>query len=425
MNNKYRNARYKKNKTRRRLLVFCVETLLILVIVACCYVISKLDKMEQSSLDASDIVKPTYQNNSYAEKMDTGYKNILIVGVDARDNNTLISETNSDVLIVCSINNETKDVKLISIYRDTYLKMQNGEYRKANYQLMHGTVIDTINMLNENLDLQIDDYVVVNWAAVANVINLLGGIEVEVTDTMLSYKNQINGYITEIVESTGIGSVQIKQAGYQLLDGVQTVAYARIRYQNGDDYGRTQRQREVIAKILEKAKKASPAKWNSIADAIFPQVATSLDLAEILSMLPNLTKYTITDTAGFPFNSQAVSSAIGPQYVREAVFPVDLKLNVIQLHKILFGTENYEPSDDVIEISNEIVSHCELVPAADVFLDEVSTEEETQTTVSEQETKAKNTKQKSTKNSSDDKKKSSDSEDYDDSEYDINVEHLD
>ena len=358
----------------RRIIVFFAETLLILIIVLCCYIISKLDKMEQSSLDASDIVKPTYQEKEeeYAQEVETGYKNIMILGIDASaDESISLSESvRSDVIMICSIDNATKEVKLISVYRDTYLRMMNGDFNKANEQSFRTGVLDAMNMLNTNLDLQIDDYIVVNWATVATVINLLGGIEAEVTDTMLSYKNQINGYITEIVNSTGIGSVQIKEPGYQLLDGVQTVAYARIRYKNGDDYGRTQRQREVISKLLDKAKKASPAKWNSIADAIFPQIATSLDLTEILSMLPNLLKYHITDTAGFPFVSQSIDSPIGPQDVREAVFPVDLKNNVIQLHKILYDKDDYEPSDDVIEINDEIIDQCGLVPSETLFDEE-------------------------------------------------------
>lgn len=166
---------------------------------------------------------------------------VALFGIDSRDM-TEMDSSNSDVIILASVNNSTGEIKLASVYRDTCLKTGKNRYKKVNEAYGIGGPKKAIEVLNENLDLQIDDYVAVNWAAVATAINMLGGVDIEITDREFKY---INAYITETVNSTGIPSVHLESAGPNHLDGVQAVAYSRIRYSD-NDFKRTERQRLVL-----------------------------------------------------------------------------------------------------------------------------------------------------------------------------------
>ena len=201
-------------------------------------------------------------------------------------------------------------------------------------------------MLNENLDLQIDDYIAVNWKAVATAINILGGVDMDITKSEFRY---INAYITETVNSTGLGSVQLKEPGFQHLDGIQAVAYSRIRFTEGNDFKRTERQRDVIKAVLEKAKKADPKTLDILVQSVFPMVASSIDMSDIMEASTGILKYHFTESTGFPFE-QEIATREGASYV----FPVTLESNVSELHKFLFGTEDYKVSDAVSEISKKV-----------------------------------------------------------------------
>jgi LCP family protein required for cell wall assembly len=270
---------------------------------------------------------------------------VAIFGIDSRDDENL-SGSNSDVIIIASINNKTGDITLVSVYRDTCLKTGDNRYKKVNEAYAVGGPKMAIEVLNENLDLQIDDYLAVNWKAVATAINLLGGIDMEITDAELKY---INGYITETVNSTGIGSVQLKNTGLQHLDGVQAVAYSRIRYTAGNDFRRTERQRDVIAALLEKAKKSNWETLNNIIVAVFPMTSSSIDTNDVIDIAMNILKYKLVKTTGFPF--EVKGKKVDKQ---DFVFPNTLTSNVAQLHLCLYGTENYQVSNAVAEISERI-----------------------------------------------------------------------
>ncbi len=274
---------------------------------------------------------------------------IAVFGVDSRDG-SLGKGTNADVIMLCNINEKTGDVRVVSIYRDTCMKVgEKNPYKKINEAYARGGIGQAVEALNENLDIEIDDYVAVNWKAVADTVNLLGGIDIELTKEEFRY---INGYITSTVEGTGVGSHQLKQAGLNHLDGVQTVAYARLRYMDSD-FQRTERQREVLSKILEKAKKAELPVLSQILAGVLPQTKTSLEAADLLPAIQTLSKFHMEAASGFPFQLEAkriVENGRGIDYV----FPVDLADNVSQLHKFLYGTENYQVSDKVRQISQAI-----------------------------------------------------------------------
>lgn len=304
---------------------------------------------DSNSGSHSQITAPDNYNRDIAEK----YTTFAIFGVDARDTTTLNSGVNSDVIMIVSINNETKDVKVVSVYRDTIMKMPDGSYNKINYVQAKWNAAETVNALNENLDIYITDYVVVNWAATATVVNLLGGIEIDVPESMMPY---INGYLTETVDSTAIGSVPLESSGLQVLDGPQTVAYCRIRAID-NDYNRTERQREVVQKILEKAKSAGAATVLQIAAAVLSQIQTTFDWADIASLCSGVADYSLSDTSGFPFDKASAEYCASLPDVSWPCFAQDMSANVTQLHEFLYGEdEEYTPGEQVVSISDYLES---------------------------------------------------------------------
>ncbi len=275
----------------------------------------------------------------------TGYWNIAVFGVDSRDGNT--KNALADVQVICSINQETGDIKLVSVYRDTYLKIDSkGTYHKINEAYFKGGHKQAVSALEENLDLKIDDYATFNWKAVAQAINVLGGVDIDITQPEFKY---INAFITETVNSTGIGSTQLASAGPNHLDGVQAVAYCRLRLMD-TDFQRTERQRKVISLALEKAKQADLATRTNLVKAILPQISTSVGIDDVLPLAKNISKYHIGETAGFPFAQK--TKKMGKM---DCVIPVTLESNVVTLHQFLYGEEAlYSPSSAVKKISDHI-----------------------------------------------------------------------
>ena len=291
------------------------------------------------------------------------YWNILLVGVDNSGDGqqSLTSKVNSDTLIICSINTQTSEVKLVSVYRDTYMRMPDtiGGYNKANYALMHGNIADTVNTMNMNLDVYLTDYVAVNWSAVARCVDLLGGIEVDLTEDLIDLnKGAFNSYVTDIVETTGMGSTQIWDPGIHHLDGVQTVAYCRVRY-GSTDFARTERQREVLSKLLVQVKTVDFGTMLSLINELLPNIATSIDMGDLIEIARHVFSYQITDATGFPFDKKA-DSRVGNISIPDPVVAVSLTENVKKLHEFLYGSNGYMPSSVVNDINYYIgqVSGC-------------------------------------------------------------------
>ena len=271
---------------------------------------------------------------------------MALFGVDSRDGN-LGKGNRTDCIIVASLNNETKEIKMVSVYRDTLLDLSDGTFQKCNAAYSYGGPVMAINMLNKNLDLDIQDYVTVDFGAIADAIDLLGGVEIEVTEAELPYINQ---YIPETAASAGKETAYIESAGLQLLDGTQATTYARIRSTAGGDFTRTERQRTVIEKMVEKAKKADLVTINNIINKVFPQVSTSFTLSEILNYAIAYSEYTLAGNMGFPAEkSTDTISGFG-----SIVIPEDLTSNVSKMHDFLFGTTGYQPSSTVTSLSADI-----------------------------------------------------------------------
>lgn len=275
----------------------------------------------------------------------SGYWNVAVFGVDSRDGST--DRGLADVQMICSINRSNGEIRLVSVYRDTYLKINSkGTYHKINEAYFKGGQKQAVDALEENLDLKIDDYATFNWKSVAEAINILGGIDLEITPAEFKY---INGFITETVNSTGVASYQLSQPGMNHLDGIQAVAYSRLRLMD-TDFQRTERQRKVIQLAMDKAKQADISTLTSLAGYLISQISTSVSVNDVLPLIKDISRYHIAETAGFPFSRQAIR--LGKM---DCVIPTTLESNVILLHQFLYGEENsYSPSSAVRKISAHI-----------------------------------------------------------------------
>ena len=337
----------KTKKKRRRMVLFIIEIFVLLIMLVVLYGVLKTEKIGKITINEEDIVINEEVEANAAMK---GYRNIALFGVDAR-NGALGKGTRTDTIMIASINEDTKAVKLISVYRDTYLNLGNDSYNKANSAYAKGGPEQAINMLNMNLDMNITDYATVGFAGLVDTVDELGGVMIEVDEAEIDH---LNNYQIGLAEDLDRSYTPVKSTGLQLLDGMQATAYCRIRYTKGDDFKRAERQREVLLAVAEEAKKASATTLNSIASKVFPQVSTSLSLDEILSLLGSIAEYEVGENTGFPFESNRTTGNIGSK--GSCVVPYSLEENVELLHAYLFESETYTVSDSVSGYSDKVAS---------------------------------------------------------------------
>lgn len=334
--------RAKKKKRRRRIGILVAEVIILSVLCVFAYATVKMDKLDFNFLDEDKL--EVYK--------DTGpYTNIALFGLDAREGESIESGVRSDSMMVASINNETNEVKVVSIFRDTLLKQQDGTFDKANAAYSYGGPQEAIALLNRNLDLDIKNYMSVDFKALSDVIDALGGMELELTAEEVVH---MNNYCVETSEVTGKDYERIEPevAGTYHLNGVQATSYARIRATAGGDYKRAERQRLVIEKIVEKAQKANLKILDKIIDVVFPQVSTSFSSKDLIGIAANALSYQLGETQGFPYSIADTDVVDG--YEGSYVVPSDFDGDVKKLHEFLFNEKDYQVSDTVKEISHEI-----------------------------------------------------------------------
>lgn len=310
---------------------------------------SGITKYEINDAQANSDVKEHFEKDENLQQ----YRNIALFGVDPR-NGQLGKGTRTDTIMICSINEVTGDVKLVSVYRDTYLNIGNDVYNKCNSAYAKGGPEQAITMLNMNLDLYITDFVTVGFEGLMDTIDALGGVDIDVTKAEIPHLNnyQASMYCTEEnPNNLTTNYTPVKNPGLQTLTGYQALAYCRIRAV-GNDFQRTERQRNVLQQILLKAKQEDPATLTKIANEVFPLIATSLDVEDLLSLISNVGKYSITETSGFPFEDSITTGNIGSK--GSCVVPIDLEYNVELLHEFLYPGVDYTVSEDVKIYSQKI-----------------------------------------------------------------------
>ena len=291
----------------------------------------------------SDEVKKSQETGAMA-----GYTNIALFGLDSTQQSLDSGNNRTDVMIIASINNKTGDTKLVSLYRDTYLDVGDGNYQKANAAYAFGGPEQAIKMINKNLDLNITDYVTVGFEGVTDLVDEVGGVEIDVQSDEIEH---LNNYQSTMATELGKEYVPVTAPGVQTLNGLQATAYCRIRYTDGGDFKRTERQKEVLSKAFEKLKKSGPVTMIKAANSLSSEVRTSLNPAEIASLALKAMRFNISETNGFPNDQYRAVGYIGDQ---SCVIPVHLTDNVVWLHQYLFNDSAYQVSSTVQEISDQV-----------------------------------------------------------------------
>ncbi len=347
-----RSARSARRQ-KRKMIIFAVEVIVILIMIAVLYVflrgtenkpnITKLNDEPENLLITEEVQK---QEESGVM---SGYLNIALFGVDAKTDKQLFKSSRSDSIMIASVNLETGDIKLVSVYRDTYLNLGNDEYDKCNAAYSYGGAEQALKMLNTNLDMNIKTFVTVGYKGLGEVIDGLGGVWIDVDSAELQH---INNYQIDIAKVLKCSYEPVTQTGYQKLNGLQATAYCRIRYTAGNDFKRAERQREVVQAIEDQAKQADLATLTKVYQSAIDDIYTNIDEEDIMTLLGNINNYRIVDENGFPQEDMREGDA--RVRGRSVVMPLDLESNVVWLHKYLFDDDAYQVSDEVHSINSKI-----------------------------------------------------------------------
>lgn len=317
-------------------------TFLAVAVIGMVILASKMNKLKSVKLNTDKL------NISDEVQHEEGYTNVALFGLDSREND-LGKGNRSDTIMIASLNNDTKEVKLVSIYRDTLLELDDGSYNKANAAYAFGGPEGAVSLINRNLDMNIEKYVTVNFNALVDVIDAVGGLDLELThDEVVHMNNYCVG--TSKVTGKSYEKIEPEVEGTYHLNGVQAVSYSRIRYTAGGDFKRAERQRLVLEKIADKVQNMSVGTVNKIIDSVFPQISTNFTLAEMIGYAKNLTKYKLGDSIGFPAdNTTDMLNEVG-----SVVIPDTLSSNVMEVHKFLFGNDGYTVSSTITSVENGI-----------------------------------------------------------------------
>ena len=343
------NNMRKKKKMNKGLKIFLIILLVLVIFIlglgvaGYTFVNGKIGKMQKENIDTTAV-----GINEETKQELKGYRNIALLGIDSRADDYGLGNR-SDCMIIASINQETNAVKLISVYRDTYVYVtENGTKRldKITHAYSYGGAQNTLKSLNEAMDLNITEFVTVNFDAVIAAVDSLGGVYIDIDKSEIKY---VNDYIDATSESSRVKSSHITHSGRQKLDGVQAVSYTRVRYTAGGDYKRTERMRTVVEAMLSKAKTLNVGQLNSFADTILPKIRTNISTSEIWGLIPKLASFKVTESIGWPYDTKGITLD------RWYGVPVTLQSNVERLHKEAFEQEDYEASDTVKEMSAAIV----------------------------------------------------------------------
>lgn len=319
-------------KKRKGVKIFGIIVLILIIILVAIlggtywFIQDKLSKLQRIDLKEEELGVTTG-----AEASLIGYRNIAIFGIDSRED-SYEKGNRSDCIIIASLNNKTKEVKLISVYRDTYVQIEGYGLDKITHAYSYGSAPLAISTLNINLDLNIKEFVTVNFDAVKEIIDSVDGITIPIIEEEVSH---IPG---------------ITQAGMHHLTGEQALAYARIRHATGGDYKRTERMRDVLIALVDKIKTFDISRLNQLVDTILPRVYTNITASDVFSMLPSIPNLKVQESIGWPYETKGITMD------RWYGIPVTLETNVTRLHKEVFGDSNYLPSETIKNISNQIVT---------------------------------------------------------------------
>ncbi len=236
-----------------------------------------LDKLTDADLGISDV------------QLSEDVVNIALFGIDSRNLNA--TKGNSDSIMILSIDTVHHSIKITSIMRDSLVPIDGYNPSKINSAYAKGGPELAIKTLNQAFDLNIRDYATVNFSGMADIIDAMGGIELDISE---AERQNANYHMRGLSVTSGTPYDPIPKAGVQTVNGVQAVSFARIRYVSTsdgvrDDYGRTDRQRYVMEQLFNKALSMGKSKYPSVIKSLLPYMETSLSYSDILSMAGVLT----------------------------------------------------------------------------------------------------------------------------------------
>lgn len=372
-NNEDQAQKDSRASNRKRWILLIIEIAVLVIVIGLLYVETRIERINKADLSIDNLAADSAASSATEEvKAEEGsteaatesadvtgqdqYREIALFGVDSLEGE-LSQKTRSDAIMILCINETKDEAKLVSVYRDTLLNLGDGTYNKCNAAYARGGPEQAIRMLNSNFDLNITDFVTIGFSGLTDVINALGGVEIDIDERELSH---INDYQLTMARELGCDYTEVTKTGLQTLDGLQATAYCRIRYTYGWDYRRAARQREVMYQIIDKAKQASPSTLAQVANDLFPEVYTSYDITNLTSDISKIYDITVEEEEdpssmknGVPLEEYRIQAELGNS-LGDCVIPRSLTDNAKWLHSYLFGEDDYTPSDTVQEYSDYI-----------------------------------------------------------------------
>lgn len=326
-------------KRRKFGLIICLVLVFTLVLGGCgggCGK-EKPEEQEREALSVDDVSDNQIVEEDPTESLN-GTQDIAFFGVDTRGTN-LGKGTRSDSIMIVHIDHDAKTIRVASVYRDCLTYIEGHGYQKITHAHSYGGPELAVETINSNFDLDVENYITVNFINVADFVDEIGGIEQEITEEEAA---AINGSITELNNIRGTSSASITSAGTYTLDGSQAVAYSRIRHASGGDYKRSERQRTILFKMFETLKSMDLSTRISVAEDMVSQINTNLTRSQVTDLMVCLSGYEISEMTAYP--QVFYGGTVDGVWVE---VPVTLTDMASGLHEFLYGEEDYAPSDTV------------------------------------------------------------------------------
>lgn len=329
------------NGKKKKIIISIGAIILVFAIGIASYAATQWTKIKKTDPKKEDLeVSQTVEEN-----LGGNYLNIALFGINIKGQED--EQVDSDAVYIASINLKTKEVGLVSVYGNTILGDGTGKTIRMKDAYAEGGAEKAIAIINKNLDLNIEKYVSVNFKAMADMVDILGGVEIDVKEEEIPH---IDGYARDIAKMLGKEEVKLEQPGIQTLNGIQTVGYSRIRITEGGDVERESRHKVVIEHLLSKLLNAGFTQMDEIMDQIFPQTETNFKLDEALKYSKDAGAYKVSAMQSFPAEIKPQERKEDGDY-EEKVICKDYLKDVSALHQSLFGEENYQTPNSVKEIA--------------------------------------------------------------------------
>lgn len=292
------------------------------------YTFYQLSKINTTKISKTDVDLGIKTKLPVEEEKINKIINIAFFGVDRRNADVA---SRSDSIMILSIDQKNKKIKISSVMRDTYVKIKDHGQTKINHAYAYGGPQLAIRTLNENFNLDIRDYVTVDFFMLEKLVNAIGGVKLDVEQNQIG---QLNGLIAGIAKIENKTATPFTKSGLQTLNGLQVVAYSRIRHEAGDDYARTKRQRMVLSAILTKFQSLGVTQFPSVVSKILPFTETSMKRMDIVKLGTKMISSNITtlEQARFPLSSYSKGKTIGGIWY----LVTDMKATTDQIHKFIY-----------------------------------------------------------------------------------------